>query len=297
MSGPNGIVDYPAYIKSVHMELLGYDEAGTDIEAALTDHMLGVVNAMLTVTNPYSSKSPYAPATDLDTVRLRIDEFASSIYGSNELVMWAAMLGKVDDNIDVIVPTDAEIEAAVVAYDNDAQLQLAQSYNRVCAVFQDNLAVVGTTFPTYAAILEAQHMQNVASYRAKLQVERNKDRVTAYLQSITSMTQIMSLRLQGMSGAVQLQDNFMRFKVASLNNQISQEVDMRAEEAYWDLHILDGGSRLIGATAGIPGMSRGMSKWQMGLNTVSTVASIFTGGMGAMGGGMSSLLSMAMLFV
>lgn len=290
MSAANGAVTYPTHITEVHAEVLGWDTSAPELEASLTDNMLTIVNTMWGITNPYESKSPYDPDTALADLKDDLDYLRAASMGSNELVTWAAMIAQVEGQIDLLVPTDTELDAEVQAMSENQEIMLAQSYNRISAGFFDNLAVISTAFPTAFAVLEAQHNSNLALFESKLRAERNRDRLTAYVSGVSSMTQIMGIRMQSMQNTYQMHDSYAKAKITALNNEISQEADMRENEAFWDLQILQGGATLIGSVAGIPGMSKGMSKWQMALNTIGTVGGVFTGMIGGLGGGISNLL-------
>ena len=266
--GPSGEVAFPPYIERYHEEIMTSDAD----DPSFTTDMLKVTNALLAAgANPYENFAIYNPDGDLDNIQTRMDTYNLLVDGMNELSAWEQMLDQVLERIDDIIPTSAEVETDVSAFDENSQDDLARAYNRVTATMRDINAVHGTAFPGVLAMLENKQQNVVASYRAQRNLQASKEKALVVLQSIDEMVRLLGLRVQASGTAVTYQGNVAQTKIAAKVDQIKQDIALTVDESFWDVTVLQQGASIMSAASGAPAGAKAPNLLQ------STLSGAFAG--------------------
>lgn len=293
-----GKVAYPPYLEMLHSHILYANdpqEPAIGCGAAWTTiNMTSLLTTALGATNPYTAATAYDPTTELDKLNTDITDIEGKVTAHLPAgSYWEGFKDRVLGSIDDFIPSTADIDAAVAAYEAKTLPNLAASYNRIAAMAYDIGAVTSTAYPAMLALLENEWMRESADYRAQIGIENDRLRseilVTSANAIMTYDMQILQTRVQ----AAQLQATATELSINAEVNEKNQDLEYDANAVKWDLSLLQEGASFLGATAGVPGMNRGLSKDQEQLMMLSTAASLGLGALGAI----TPLLGMGMMML
>ena len=270
MSFPSGEVGFPAYLEGFHSELLMGAPADTAVPALSTD-VQTIVNSMLAGGNPYDGVASYDPSSHLDMVQEKVDQFESMVLTMDDVTDWDRMvdaaISRVDDMMSIV-----DVEADVAEFTAAAKNDLARAVNRIAAGFFDINAVVSTAFPSALAIVEADHLHGIARYRTERNLQTQRDRTMAILQSVNEMGKFLTMKAQTLQNVANAQLSTAQTSIMSYNDQIKMDLGLQVDEANWELAVLGGGANMMGAIGGIPTMPAKMTPLQQALTGIGNSA-------------------------
>ena len=270
MSFPSGEVGFPEYLEGFHSELLMGAPADTAVPALSTD-VQTIVNSMLAGGNPYDGVASYDPSSHLDMVQEKVDQFESMVLTMDDVTDWDRMvdaaISRVDDMMSIV-----DVEADVAEFTAAAKNDLARAVNRIAAGFFDINAVVSTAFPSALAIVEADHLHGIARYRTERNLQTQRDRTMAILQSVNEMGKFLTMKAQTLQNVANAQLSTAQTSIMSYNDQIKMDLGLQVDEANWELAVLGGGANMMGAIGGIPTMPAKMTPLQQALTGIGNSA-------------------------
>ena len=284
MSGPSGEISFLDYVQETHaMMLYGTDvDTATGINLVGASHNLGSIlitdcgNAdasPLLATNPYSSNNEYDPDTDLSSAQALVDDLITSTGTIDEQSTWSDMLALANDNVDLLLPSDSDIEAEVAVFAAEAKKQLIQSYNRVSAGFFDINGVVGTAFPAALAQLEASYNNDVNAFRARRLNEARNTHTLAITQSISDMISLMQLKMSSKAVSTSAQRSQSMFKIAAKSDQLRADIALDVDEVMFNLNVLRASGNILSAPQGNPVGPKGPTESQRLLSGIGAAIS------------------------
>ena len=270
MSFPSGEVGFPEYLEGFHSELLMGAPADTAVPALSTD-VQTIVNSMLAGGNPYGGVASYDPSSHLDMVQEKVDQFESMVLTMDDVTDWDRMVDAAISRVDDMMST-VDVEADVAEFTAAAKNDLARAVNRIAAGFFDINAVVSTAFPSALAIVEADHLHGIARYRTERNLQTQRDRTMAILQSVNEMGKFLTMKAQTLQNVANAQLSTAQTSIMSYNDQIKMDLGLQVDEANWELAVLGGGANMMGAIGGIPTMPAKMTPLQQALTGIGNSA-------------------------
>ena len=99
--GGAGIVDYPAYMKTWHGQML--DHGGLDVP---TSSITDLINVALG-NDPFTGEVAYDPSADITAYEAAVTDFAALLAGINEPVDWAVLFAQAETSLGAPTPAAA----------------------------------------------------------------------------------------------------------------------------------------------------------------------------------------------
>jgi len=267
MGGPSGEIKYQPYVQDAHAEMLYGDTAAAyatglagdfdslNMSFILTDTTTGIMNV-----NPYTGIAAYNPDTDLSLAQAAVDSYSGLISSVDETGTWGQMVDAAYAKLDTLLPSTAQVDSEVTAYEAAAKTQLANSYNRVAAGFSDINGVVGTAMPTALAMLELSFTTDVNRFRAERTHQADKNRAQAMLHSIDAMTNLLQTRIQGTATVAGMQIQRSASTIAAKEDQRIADTALSVDETFWRMRALRSGLDVLSGPSGVASGPEGPTK-------------------------------------
>ena len=270
MGLPSGEVGFPPYLEKFHSELLMNADPDS-VAPALSTDVQTIVNSMLAGGNPYAGAASYDPSGHLDMVQEKVDQFESLVFSMDDVTDWDRMVDAAVSRVDDMMST-VDVEADVAEFAAAAKNDLARAVNRIAAGFFDINAVISTAFPSALAIVEADHLHGIARYRTERNLQTQRDRTIAILQSVSEMAKLFTIKAQTMQNVANAQLATAQTSIMTYNDQIKMDLGLQIDEANWDMTVLGSGANMMGAISGIPTMPAKLTPLQQALTGVANAA-------------------------
>ncbi len=272
--GGSGVVDYPAYMKTVHGDWL--DNTGAD---TLT---LSVTAAMEAAhgNSPWSGQAAYDPDAAIAVWEADLAAFAAILAGISDTADWATLYTQSVATIEAV--TDVDIDADVVAFGNQLDDELTtRVLPRFRAGMRDINAVVSTAFVIGQGVIEAFRTRDVAKHASGLRLTIASERTRQYLEGTNQMLQLMIQRINWEDSYVKTSIESNRIKIVAKSEENAANLEIDKSDALWDLEAFQYGANLLAGIGGGTAQPQG--------NKPSTLQSVLGGALsGASAGAMAT---------
>lgn len=279
--GGTGIVEYPAYMETIHSDWL--DNTGTDtITSSITDIMDAAQGA-----SPWAAATAYDPDADITALEAAIAGFDAILAGINEGTEWAALFTQAVASIIVADKaiagiTDAEIVDDSAAFGASLDNQIITTVlPRFQGGMRDINAVVSSAFVIGQAIIEGFRDTDVAKHEsglrvaaavknadvdvAEAQININKD-VSVEQIRVSASDQMIRFLLQKYSweeAYTKIVVEGKRIKIVAKKEENDVELKIDEADALWDLEVFQYGGNLLAAIGGGTASPSGKGPSQM----------------------------------
>lgn len=232
--GGAGIVDYPAYMKDFHGEILDHDGVDT-----ITLSLLDVMDAAQG-NSPFTGILAYDPDTDITAM-------ASSVTDLDTLVALLSSGTGLDTLMSNILSTtriDSEVDDSVTEYSADLADRLTvEVLPRFEGGMRDINAVVSSAFPLGRSNIEATQTRQVARYSADLHLQ-------AAQQYNVDAIKVIGLKLDYQRLLTHITVESNRIKIVAKGEEAETNLELDEADANWDLEIFQHGANLLAGIGG-----------------------------------------------
>jgi Tfp pilus assembly major pilin PilA len=270
--GGSGVVDYPAYMKDFHGDLLNHTGVDT-----ISDSLVDVMNAMLG-SSPFTGETAYDPDTDLAANATALSDFETILSGINEPVDWGAIYAAVTADIDGVEEADIATDVAAFAAVQDDQINTVV-LPRFESGMRDINAVTSSAFALGKSNIEGFRNRDVAQHSSKLRIAAMSGRQQLYLNASEQVLQFTMQKYAWQESYVTKVIEANRIKIVAKKEEAEINLNIDEADANWDISVFQHGGNLL---AGIGG-----GTVQVGQKKQSQAASAIGGAMtGAAAGAM-----------
>lgn len=252
--GGAGIVDYPAYMKTFHENVLG--------DGAVTDDITAVMDAAIG-SSPYAAMTAYDPDAALTSL--------VAAPGTLQTLVNLLSAGTTLDTLisDILDPTRIDDVVDEYAADFDARLT-AETLPRFEAGMRNINAVVSSAFVLGRALIEENQDRQVAKFSADLHLKGASD----------DALKVIQLKLEYQKSASQMIAEAYRIKIVAKKEEADINNEIDGKDALWDLEVFQFGANMLAAIGGGTAVNKGVS------STASMIGGAMSGAAaGAMVGG------------
>lgn len=241
--GGSGVVDYPAYMKTFHGQMLDHNGADT-VTSSITD----IINAALS-DNPFTGETAFNPDTALAANDTALAAFSVMLAGISEVVDWADIYNGIVAEIDGV--EEAEITADVVAF---AALQDDQINTVVLPRFQAGMrdinAVVSSAFVLGESNIEGFRNRDVAQHSSKLRITSLTNRSNVYIQAADQVLRFTMQKYAWEESYVRTVIESNRIKIVAKKEEADVNLDIDENDATWDIKLYQHGANMLSAIGG-----------------------------------------------
>lgn len=301
--GAAGKVDFPSHMKTFHQNWLG---TGPTTASTISAYM----NALLVGTTPYDGESAFDPDTYFTDVNTARSTWASRVAESalNNETVWQesvdAVVAKAHSTttfpqvnlFDVDLESDAmsdviaafqgvtelsQVQDLVDAFENRVTKRQQRAIARFTAGMAENNAVMNSAFTIGLALLEAETVDQVNEFDAKVSQELFSDLTKMGVQAqlataagrVDARNQMMiqgtSTVNEGKYNAISLFSDYVksfaeisRIRTVAKAEQLERDLEIDTSEALWDISVFQYGANFLSSISGAPMVPKGLSKVQ-----------------------------------
>ena len=243
--GSSGKIGFPAYIESLHEDLMGGDTAWAptvDLEAAINTAMAA---------NPYTTINAYNPASDItawESTATTATTNWSNLNPANDLTSYVTTARTL---YNTYVYDDNYIDDQVQIYEDSAMQEAMNSVSRFAAGMADINAVNSSAYITGMANIENTNRLSVNQYRTQLTLKSKELRSQWMSQSVNMMMQMLQTKSQLGIQTANLNIDSKTKKVLAYNDQYEKDAAYDVKDAMWNINMLEYGLKALSA----PGVS------------------------------------------
>src|SRR5574342_966287 len=336
--GAAGKVDFPSHMKLFHAAWLG------DPTSSGYTNISTIMNALIVGNTPYDGESAFDPDTYFSDVNTDRATWGSRVGTAslNNATVWENAIdtaaGKahstsvvpktnifdVDMTTDAVSDTiaafegvgdNAAVQALVTEFENRNTKRQQRAIARFTAGMADVNAVMSSAFTIGLAILEADAIDQVNEFEAKVSQELFSDIVKAGVQAQlgaalnrvetrhTLLSQGAQLVNQGKYQAVSMFADYVkgfteisRIRTVAKVEQTERDLDIDEKDALWDISVFQHGGNFLSSISGAPLIPKGLSRGQsvlggaLGGASVGSAFGPIGAGIGGLIGGLGGLL-------
>jgi hypothetical protein len=264
----SGIVDYPAYMKTVHEAMLG--STGT------THHICTLIDAAI-ATSPYSGETAYDPDSDITAMLTAIGDLDTAINTLDGFGDWATIVATVKGVVDSSIVDDTTIDATA---DAQAAMLADKLTTEVLPRFETGMrdinAVISSSFVIGKSVLEAFNTREVSDLAAKLRLQAYSQRNQMILTGAQNTLQHIANVIAYKDSLAKTWAEGYRIKTVFKKEEVGENLDIQAKDYVWGIDLFQYGANLLGSIAG------------SAINTMkppSTTQSVIGGAMSGAGAG------------
>jgi hypothetical protein len=252
--GGSGVVDYPAYMKNFHNDLLNHTGVDT-----VTSSIVDIMNIAIG-NSPYTLATAYDPDVPIAAMLAEVNDFNTLV----DLLSSGTGLDTLVSNI----LSQSRIDDAVDEYSLDLGNRLTvEVLPRFEAGMRDINAVVSSAFAIGRAVIEDGQTRQVAKYSADLHMKAFGD----------DALQLVALKLEFQKNLTHVTAEANRLKIVAKKEEADVNLEVDEADALWDIELFQHGANLLASIGG------GVA----GTKKKSTASSVIGGAItGAVAGGM-----------
>ncbi|MBU2249230.1 MAG: hypothetical protein KKD77_20955 [Gammaproteobacteria bacterium] len=225
--GGAGVVDYPAYMKTFHGQIL--DHNGVDTP---TISLMDAMNAAFG-NSPYAGEVAYDPDADIAAMIASVT--------ANQALVTLLSTGTGLDTLVSGVLDHARVDLAVTEFANDlSDRLLAEVVPRFEAGMRDINAVSSSAFAVGRAILEVAQTRQVAKFSADLHMKAFSD----------DALRLIALKLEYQKFATHYIAEANRIKIVAKGEELESNLEIGEADATWDLEVFQHGGNLLAGIGG-----------------------------------------------
>ena len=142
------------------------------------------------------------------------------------------------------------IDDAVDNFDNRQRLIFNRAVGSVVGQFAMANAVVGSSFPQALALLAADHLSNVADFRAKASLQAATERLQTVLGFSDNLVKLQLDNIDRAQQATQLQGEINRVAIVAGKERADVDATIAVKSALWELELYQYPSNFISAIQG-----------------------------------------------
>jgi hypothetical protein len=225
--GGSGRVDYPAYMKTFHGDLL--NDTGTDL---IVQSVVDCMNSAMG-NSPWTMQSAYNPDADL----------VDLIAAPEELQTLVTLLssGTTLDTLIASILDTTRIDDEITAYtvDMDARL-ISEVLPRFEAGMRDINAVISSAFVIGRALIEQNQDRQVAKFAADTRNKAFSD----------DALKVIGMKLEYQKNVSQMIAESYRVKIVAKKEEVDVNMKIDEADALWDLELFKYGGNMLAAIAG-----------------------------------------------
>lgn len=280
--GGSGAVDYPAYMKTFHEDLL--NKAGT---VTLTNSIAGLINTAHS-NNPFTGENAYDPGTDITAMETALSGYDTIISGVVPATLFSTYLTAAIADITTsvfnpptpnaaadiaAVDTDTATEADAIAFGAILDDQITTTVlPRFQRGMQDINAVQSSTFVIGQSNIEGFRDRDVAKHLSGLRARTFEQKVdkqfTAYTQddqlnlksaefkaelimkAVDGITKLLLAQLEHEKAYALAIIEQKRIKIVAKNEQNETDRAIDENEATWNLEVMQHGANMLASIGG-----------------------------------------------
>jgi len=225
--GGAGVVDYPAYMKVFHGNILDHNALDV-VTSSLTD----VMNVALG-NSPYVGINAYDPDADIAAMIASVNDFDTLV------TLLSAGTGL--DTLVAEILSDARVDNAVTEFSADLGDRLTvEVLPRFEAGMRDINAVTSSAFVVGRAIIEASQVRQVAKYSADLHLKAFGD----------DALRLIALKLEYQKFVSHYTVEANRIKIVAKKEEAETNIELDESDASWDLEVFQHGGNVLASIGG-----------------------------------------------
>lgn len=278
----SGKVDYPAYLKDIHQDLL----QGISDEHVL-DEGISMVEAVEEAwdNSPYSDATAYNPTTDLNLMDVEFNNLRDMADDLNHITDHNAMLDAAVTQATTILgaaPTDMDVEpllmdeelvdGVVEAYEQRQYNAGLRARSRLNAGFADINAVNSSAFIIANAMLEHEHVEgvgrfnaeaslaaarmnaetriNVARFNAETALKVRGERLILIQAIAAEFSRLFSTKIELRRTVAAMMAELKRMRLVAMTAYYDSEIELSSKDAMWRISIFEPAGNLLAAHTG-----------------------------------------------
>jgi hypothetical protein len=225
--GGAGVVDYPAYMKDFHGDLLNQTGADT-VTISLVDAMNAAFGS-----SPFAGVTAYDPDADIATIMASVNDLDTLVTLLSTGTGLDALIANILD--------DTRIDDAVDEFSLDLGDRLtSEVLPRFEGGMRDINAVVSSAFVLGRANIEASQTRQVAKYSADLHMKAFGD----------DAIKVIGLKLDYQRLLTHMTVEANRIKIVAKKEEAETNMQLDESDASWDLEVFQHGGNLLAGIGG-----------------------------------------------
>ena len=287
--GNSGKVSYPAYLQTVHGEVLN-DSGGDTLTLSLYD----CINAALS-NNPFTGVVAYDPASEMADLATALNNYTTDVAGLDFENDWETKLTQVKNKLVAELLSDTELNNDADAFRTKLEAQLTSDVlPRFQAGMRDTNSVLTSSFVIGQSILEDGIDREVANHLSKLRLSAYQDKVDKTTQITDSLLGKEIQKIEFTRTVAALTAEMNRVRILFQMESDKQQTQWDTEEASWRVNLFQNLANMIaapsGGTAVYDNKDRKNSPWAGALSGAAAGASLGSTSGGGMGVGTGALI-------
>lgn len=279
--GQSGRIDFPAYMKTWHGELL--DDATADaLDMSVTD----ALNAAW-ANSPFAAAVAYDPDSALDNMDAAVAAFDIVVDALDYDGDWEAAVDTAVAKVDADIVTDTYIDEETDAYEDILDDTII---SKVLPEFRTGMRDINAGMSSAYAIGEAHiwamRDRDVAKFTADLQIKLATQRDELVMKGVESILKNLVLRVEYEKSVAHITSEVNRIRIVAKKEEADQNLSIDENDAKWDLELFAYGSNVLASISGAA-VSAASGEGMQPSTTSSVLGGVLSGaGSGAMIGSM-----------
>jgi hypothetical protein len=317
--GAGGKQSWSSYMEKFHEAMLrgSYLDEGGDYESGLRstnpddysteDEYLSVMRDVLEAheTSPFSGETAYDPATRLTAMGTAVGNFRTAVGLLDEDGDWEGAFDTAEARVEETL-TEEHLQGYVDSFDGLMSSPMINAFHRLYAAAADANASNSSAFILARAMLEREHLKDVAKFGQDLTFQGYKDKLTMIQNGVSAILQQLAHKYEMKRLVMTSEIEAERMGIIAEKEQSIREVELAVRDVQWELevwqyaaNILAGISGAIGSpthamgreTEGASGLASGLGGAMSGAAAGAMVGGPWGAAIGGVIGGVGGYLS------